>query len=147
MKKNIQTTIAAQTILFICLTAPPALAVETTSMFNRLTEMIFWLVIIAALTIFGIVLLKRQKQVEERKAHREIRVLMETVGQTEEMWQEKCEDLEKWVKKELADREKILKNEFQLQVDRYTSEINKLRTQNVELKDSMGQLMQALKKK
>lgn len=147
MKKKTLLPIAWKTTLFFCLTVTPVFAVETDSMFNRLTEMIFWLVIIAALTIFGIVLLKRQKQVEERKAHREIRVLMETARQTEEMWQEKCEDLETWVKKEIMNRETILKNEFQLQVDRYISEINKLRTQNVELKESMGQLMQALRKK
>ena len=147
MKNSIRTTIIAQSTFAVLLLATPALAFEGGPTVNRLVELVYWLVIIASLAAFGIILMKRQKQVEERKAHQEIRVLMETACQTEEMWQEKYEDLKKLVKGALVNRETILKNEFQLQVDRYISEIDKLRTQNVELKESMGQLMQALKKK
>lgn len=147
MKNSIRTTIIAQTVLAVLLLSAPTLAFESGHAVNRLVELVYWLVIIASLAAFGIILMKRQRQVEERKAHREIRVLMETACQTEEMWQEKYEDLKKLVKGELVNREKLLKNEFQLQIDRYISEIDKLRTQNVELKESMGQLMKALKKR
>jgi biopolymer transport protein ExbB/TolQ len=125
----------------------PSAAEPQGGFWNSCIMMLPWLLLVIAVCVAAVVLLKHRRKLLECQAHDEIRVLIESAGQAEQLWSEKCEDLEKKLVKDLARQEKHLRRYYRQKQDRYKEEIRQLREQNLELKESVSQLMQNLKNK
>ena len=106
-----------------------------------------WLLLVVVIGAAAAYLLMLRRKVVECQAREEIRVLIENAGQMEDLWAEKYSDLKKKLKKDLARQEKHLRHYYNQQLERYKEELQLLREQNLELKESVGQLMQSLKKR
>jgi len=122
--------------------APPE---ADAGLWSSFAAMLPWLLLAVVVCAVAVVVLTYQRRVVESRARDEIRVLIESSGQTEQMWAEKCEGLERKLERDLARQEKHLRRHYRQKLSRCKEEILHLREQNLELKESVSQLMQGFK--